>query len=465
MREALERFRVAATGRWAVSIRVYVLSVPFAMMVNTERENMLNPGNFSRSFSICIAGELASYLYLFVAQATLLKHRRERPQGILKCAFVWFSTGTVKGIFFIIYAHWAYGYELDISTRMVLPTVFAGVAAALLAFYFGSIDRQRTEAKALSSLDQLLYVDQGLMVAADAQARNEVVSLLNSTLVPQIKQLRNLTSSFSATDTKADESLALLGLQSRELGEALDVQATAIARGRANQTLMKGPYEDISLLSGFLPKVISVRLTFLIIIVGMTVGQLTRNGMPGVASGIVGAFLIAGVAWVLRSISKKLQGNAFRAVVIAAYPIVFLVQTLYVANLSLTGIDLRNPYMPWYSALKTVYGFYLASVVASLLVDTNDYRKSLSTENKVISENLEQLDHDREKLIQQVFSARFGTIQGKISGVILALQLLSSGNSISSNPQRREEFLLDAQKLLDEALVEIEVLSMEKTRA
>jgi hypothetical protein len=91
VKEALERFKVASTGRWAISVRTYVLTVPFAVMMNMERENLLNPGNTSRSFAICMAGELASWLFLFMAHATLLKHRRERQQRFSKCLFVWFG--------------------------------------------------------------------------------------------------------------------------------------------------------------------------------------------------------------------------------------------------------------------------------------------------------------------------------------------------------------------------------------
>jgi hypothetical protein len=80
VKEALERFKVASTGRWAVSIRIYMLTVPFAVLINMERENILNPGNATRSFAICMAGEFASYLYIFIAQATLRHANSTRMQ-------------------------------------------------------------------------------------------------------------------------------------------------------------------------------------------------------------------------------------------------------------------------------------------------------------------------------------------------------------------------------------------------
>ena len=464
MREAIERFRVAATGRWAVSIRIYMLTVPFAVLINMERENILNPGNATRSFAICVAGEFASYLYIFIAQATLLKHRRVRLQRLSTCLFVWFSTGTVKGIFFIIYAIWAYGYQPDFLARTIAPTMFSGFSCALLSFYFGTIERRRIESKALGSLDQLLSVDQGLMISADAQARTRAIEALNSSLVPQLEKLQGTVSELAKSDIRNQDELISLAEQSQQLGAAVEHEAQAIARGRAHENVLKEKSESISYFSGLFPRVISVRITLIVVVLGMTSGQLTRNGLLGFASGLVGAAVIGAVVFTLRFYSKKLTGAKLRNVVIAAYPIVFLTQTIYVANLSKIGFDLRSPYMPWYSGIKTIYGFYISSIIASLLVDTTKQFDESLIDNIELRATIKRLDRDQEALNQHIFTTRFGTIQGKISGVIMALQLTAGQNSSMKSDEKIKELLSGANQLLSDARTEISALSKEIVR-
>ena len=465
MKEALERFKVASTGRWAVSIRTYVLAVPFAALIGLERENVLNPGNLTRSFAIVICGEFASYLYIFIAQTTLLRHRRKRLQSLSLCIFIWFSTGTVKGAFFIIYAVWAYGYEPDFLIRLIPPTLFAGFSSALLAFYFGSIDRHRIESKALGSLDHLLSVDQGLMISADAQARTEAVSVLKHSLMPQLDKLQRTLSELAQTDSKNQEKLTSLARQSEDLGAAVGFQAQAITRGRATQEKRRARPDEISYFSGLFPQVISVRITILVVILGASTGQMTRNGPLGVASGLVGAAVLGVVVFLLRQYSKTLTGVKLRNLIIASYPIVFLTQAIYVANLSRIGFDLRDPYMPWYSGMKTIYGFYIASIIASLLVHTTEQFDNSRSGNEELRVEIARLDRDQEALRQHIFTTRFGTIQGKISGVVMALQLSAGANSEARPSEKIQELLAGANQLLNDALVEIEALSNETLRA
>lgn len=459
MKEALERFKVASTGRWAVSVRVYMLTVPFAVLINMERENILNPGNATRSFAICMAGEFASYLYIFIAQATLLKHRRVRQQRLLTCLFVWFSTGTVKGLFFIIYAALEFDLELDIPQRIIAPTFFSGISTGMLAFYFGSIERRRIEGKALNSLDEFLSIDEGLMVEADAKARKDAVFALRSTLVPQIEKLQAVTSKMALNATSDKGEVNLMVQQSQALGAAVDYQAQAISRSRAILTDERGKRESISYLSGLFPKVISVRISILVIFLGMTTSQLTRNGPIGVASGLLGLAVMAVVLFILRKVSKKLAGKVLTYFILGSYPIVFLTQVIYVANLSRIGFDLPNPYMPWYSGLKTIYGFYLASMVASLLIDTTENFEGLKIGNDALRANIMDLDRNQENLAQHIFTTRFGTIQGKISGVIMALQLLQNIVEESSHQDKKRELIASANLLLVDTLDEINDLS------
>ena len=90
MKYAIQRFRFAATGRWAVSIRTYFPIVfPFGFLTSIEREQTLNPTTLIQAISIAAGGELVCALYIFVLQATLLKSRKQRLQPLWRCVLVW----------------------------------------------------------------------------------------------------------------------------------------------------------------------------------------------------------------------------------------------------------------------------------------------------------------------------------------------------------------------------------------
>ena len=462
MREALERFRVSATGRWAVSIRSYVLTVPFAIAINVERENILNPNALSTSLAICLTGEFASYLYLFVAQATLLKHRRERLQRLSTCIFVWFSAGTVKGVFFVLYAVIAFGYDPDFLVRIVMPTLFSGFSGALLAFYFGTIDRNRIESKALNSLGEFLSVDQELGHSNNVGARIEAVRVLRETLAPQLEKLEDSLSRLSLANIKSRDLFASLARESAELGDQIEVEAKVISKGGTKDVPQgRRTPRDNALLTGLIPQVISVRITVIVYILGMTSGQLTRNGALGVASGLVGAVILGTLVFSLRMYSKKLSGGKRTKFIFASFPIVFLTQMFYVSNLSRFGFNLDDPYTPWYSAIKTIYGFYLASIIASLIVNTSAEFKYSVNESDKMRLRIAMQANEQEALSRHLFATRFGAVQGKITGATMALQLLSNQYLDTSDPKKSEDLISGAISILRDARLEIAALGRE----
>ena len=105
MTSPVQRFRYAATGRWAVSIRTYlVLVFPFGFLTSIEREQLLNGVGLTRAATIAFAGELSASLYLFIAQLFILGDRKTKLQPLSRCLFVWVSTGFVRSCFTAIYA-------------------------------------------------------------------------------------------------------------------------------------------------------------------------------------------------------------------------------------------------------------------------------------------------------------------------------------------------------------------------
>ncbi|MCX6426298.1 MAG: hypothetical protein NTV47_06145, partial [Actinobacteria bacterium] len=107
MKELLNKFRTAVTGRWAVSFPTSVLTIAVGVVFAIERESLLVPNQLNSRLLIIACGELIAALYLFTVQSLLLGSRKTKPQKIAVCVFVWFSTGVIRGISAAFYAHFA----------------------------------------------------------------------------------------------------------------------------------------------------------------------------------------------------------------------------------------------------------------------------------------------------------------------------------------------------------------------
>jgi hypothetical protein len=117
---------------------------------------------------------------------------------------------------------------------------------------------------------------------------------------------------------------------------------------------------------------------------------------------------------------------------------------------------LDNPYAPWYSAIKTTYGLYIASVIASMLVLVQGSFKNLIESGTQLEKNVEILHLQNLALEQSITESQFGTLQGKISGVSMALHLMSAMESIDQ--KRKTELLSGASQLLKESLNSLKIM-------
>jgi len=463
VKHAFQNFKVSVTGRYAVSLPIFLLLVPFGVLVSNERERLLNPGSYYLdSLLIVVAGFFASFLYIFLAQATLLKSRKRELQPLWKCVFVWYSTGFVQGVAASLYAHYAFRYQFDLAQRTGMTTFYIGTGLALTAFYFGSIDRRRVEDQALQSLEMLLAVDKGEMVSSDAKARADALGVLENVIKPQIEKLQALISGLTTGDSKHASELTLA---SQELLKATEREAGAVARSRKlSKDQAKLKLKRISFLSGIFPHELSVRISIVLIAFGALTGQLPRNGWEGVLAGEIGAAIIGIVLFILYRVVKRNEGKGRRIFLISSYVLVFLTQALWTQFHSRVGFELRDPYHPLYSAVKTIYGVYVASIVSSLVVDTSTRLERTRSHSDQIREEIAYLTQEQEALEQHLYATRFGTLQGKISGVIMALQLIGATPQTPEFKAKRENLIKDAAALLNDALREIAELGKASAR-
>lgn len=458
MKFALQRFRYAATGRWAVSIRTYTpIVMPFGFLTSIEREQSFNSTSITEAVVIAVGGELACALYIFVMQTVLLGNRYQRLQSLWRCLLVWFGAGFVRGAFTAFNAHLNFGYEFDFLERIIPAMTFTGLAMALTAFFLGSIERKRIEIKALNSLDQILQTDQEGLVEAEKAQRIIAQHVFQNQILPQINSLQDgihalLKDSQNQTDSKSlktlyEQSVAVANSLQSEKGNLKNQQAR-----NSQSNIDQNPYFYWSAL---LPRTLSVRITFIVLLLGSFSGQYPRNGIEGLKAGFVGAVIVTAYIFPLAQIIKR--NMRFKSVAyFLGYVGAFVLQAVYNVIQPKLLLELDNPYAPWYSAIKTTYGLYIASVIATMLVLVQGSFKNLIESGAQLEKNVELLHLQNLALEQSITESQFGTLQGKISGVSMALHLMGTMESIDQ--KIKTELLTGASELLKESLNALKIM-------
>ena len=458
MKEAFTRFRYATTGRWAVSIRTYsAIIFPFGFLTSIEREQLFNTIGIAQAATIAFAGEIAACLYIYILQATLLRGRYEQLQPLRRCAFVWVSAGVVRGVFTACYGFWVYGFALNFSSRIVPSTFYTAFAMMVAAFYFGSIERKRIEIQAMNSLGKVLSQEQKELSDIQKDLSAQFSEVLDKELLPQAEVLRDQISQALILQPQSENNHIFeeLQIKGNELSSALEIQLKKFMGAKTNTESFKE--QQFSYWFALIPRTVSIRLTFILLFLGSASGQFPRNGIQGVLSGILVTFIV--VAYLLPFSFLFKRTNFSRVILlIASFGGVFLLQYFYVIMQSKVLTSLEHPFEPWYAGLKTMYGVYLASVIASLMIQIGYSHKGVVEGSLNLEKGIETLSKSNLGLESSKFEARYGVLQGKITGVTIALHLLNSKSLGEISDSRKQELLFNANSLLTQSIASIKNL-------
>jgi hypothetical protein len=461
VKSAFQKFKFAATGRWAVSIRTYlVLIFPFGFITSIEREQLLNGVGISQGATIAFAGELAASLYLFLMQLFVLGDRKTKLQPLSRCIFVWVSTGLVRGGFTAVYAQWAFGYQLDLPIRLPAAILFTAGAMAVTAFYFGTIERKRLETQALHSLGGVLHQEHSGLNDLEVEKRKQVLSVFEAQLLPQVSALRSgIQKLLAGQDQNSEQGLHQLLAQSQEISKAINKQRLEYEGGSKSASGEYNTELQIPYWSQLIPKIISIRLTFFVLLLGASTGQFPRNGIKGVAAGVIGAIFITAILLPLSVLIKRYPSHR-NFLMPLGFTAAFSVQYIFNLLQPTLGFVLKNPYTPWYSGLKSVYGIYISSVIASLLVKTGREFEGANIKGSNLRDAINLQSLRNEVIDQSIFDARFGSLQGKIAGVTMALHLMDTQSLGQISASRKRELLESANELLGESTRAVESLTL-----
>jgi 2-phospho-L-lactate transferase/gluconeogenesis factor (CofD/UPF0052 family) len=102
----------------------------------------------------------------------------------------------------------------------------------------------------------------------------------------------------------------------------------------------------------------------------------------------------------------------------------------------------------------------MASVIASVLVNSGREYKGANIKGLNLRNAIHLLSLRSEVIDQSLFDTRFGTLQGKIAGVTMALHLMDTQSLGQISSTRKKELLESANELLGESLRTIESMKL-----
>jgi len=460
MRHGWDNFKLVATGRWSVSFIGFLITVPFGLLVSVERELTFNPdGDLYQAFLIACAGYFVTFLYVFTVQATFLKEKLQKAAPILRCIFIWYSAGVVLGVSTAAYAKFAFASEWMIVERTLMPMIYMGVALALTAYFLGTIGRLREENRAFNNLESLLLSDsKGLTLSEDESYQN--ATTVYATLVrPEVKKISTVLYTLEDNVVYAHLRSQVTKLQDqcqglkRIIDNRISLQLSTVSDPEDSWKLRDN---QVSLFSEILPRRISVRISFFVIALGAITGQFPRNGLVGVAAGLTGAVFIGFGLFVLSRLYKKAVVQSHALLRFFFFFLAFATQVLWTFLQPYVGFDLNDPYNPFYSGAKTIYGVYVASIIASLIVMNAEQKGIHFERNRRLLGEFERRTSEIEVSEERMLEIRYGTLLGKLGSVSLAMNLLATSEEIGHRSLDIEAVLSEASELLNESILILE---------
>jgi hypothetical protein len=462
VRAQFQHFKLVATGRAAVSMPSMVLYLPISFIFALEREFALSPGSLNDQIRIVLAGELTSFLFLHLSAVTLLRKRKNQGQNLYLCIFVWAMTGVIRGYFAEFYATSTLGYESHWDNRIILSAIFATLGLGLSAYTFGYIYEIEIKKSVLLSLNRFISADSKKLNSNQIAMKEEAIITLQQNLIPKVIQLQSVSSGIKRVESSAALALSLQSLEEQAHRLAYQMRVNldnleSIPNPRSSAVSRR--FTSSRVLISFWPTKLSVKLSFLFLSTGGVIVQYGRNSVSGVMTALLSSVLSGIVLFVFDRMLKKPGIPNKRFLYVSAYIAVFAIQVFYASRLMPELFELSQSFSPWYSATKVTFAVFMASSFLSYIEADSALLKEMSDEISNSRESLKLKTGTNEILASINTTTNQGALQGKISGVILALNMILEDEELNKTGMDPALVINSATKLITGSIVEIENLS------
>ena len=454
----LTYFEERLTGRWALSFWQWLICAPLGVYSSNDRIAKLSGLSSSEALVIALLSVPFSALAYFLASEFILKSRYTKPQSLEKIFSAYVFISIFTSFLEMVGSALLFGQTPLLGTQFLTPIFPNFVALVATATLISELSDSNLRLIKVSKLGQELVLNDEAINTELEKEKNQLVSGIENLLIPQLNKVRMALESAKLSSSR-DEKIAAI--------EAIEEFANKSVRSFSHEIYEKeiSNFEPPKALAEKRAKIsseiylpyISIKLTF---VFGVLIGgsqNLSLNGIKGLIYNVIAVLVITVIGLISNSIMKVLSRSYIEVIYLTFIFHLFLVgliSAIFFKFLQNDVFDLEFKYDTGQVIYRNVINVLISSAIVTLI----EGRKELVSRTELLNEQIRSQMISRRRLLidlrERIASIIHGQIQGRLSGIALALRLQ---DPTATDPKKEEEI----SNLL--ALVENELRSILQT--
>ena len=454
----LAYFEERLTGRWSISFWQWLVCAPLAVYSSYDRIAKLSGLTDSEALVISFLIIPFSALSYFIASEFILKSRHTTPQSLERIFIAYVFISIFSSFLEMAGSALLFGQKPLIGTQFLTPIFPNFVALVATATLISELSDSNLRLKKVSTLGEELTLNDGAINAELEKEKNQLVAGIENFLIPQLNKVRQALESAKLSSSREEKLAAIEAIEEfanksvrtfsheiyeKEISNFEPPKALAEKRARIASEIYQ-PY-------------ISIKL---VIVFGVLIGgsqNLSLNGIEGLLYNVIAISIITLIGIISNSIMKVISKSFIEVKYLAFIFHLFLVGLASAIFFKYLQDEIFNLEFK-YDTGQVVYRNVINVLVSSAIVTLVEGRKELASRAELLNVQIQSQLVSRRRLLldirERVASIIHGQIQGRLSGIALALRLQ---DPIATDLEKEEEI----SNLL--ALVENELRSILQT--
>lgn len=422
-----EYFEERLTGRWAISFWQWLFCAPLSIYVSYDRIVKLTELSVKQSLIISFLDIIFAGVSFVIAAKFILRDKNTVRQSLDKVFFAYVFISLFDSFCEMASSALLFGQKPLIGTQFmtpIFPNFIALVATATLVSEFSHTNQRL---KVISDLNQELLLNESAINEELEREKNQLISSINNFLIPQLDKVKKAFESAKLSVTQSDKLLAI---------EAIEQFANNSVRTLSHDLYSRevADFEHPKLIAEKRTKVssevyqplISVKL---VIVFGVLIGgsqQLSLNGLKGFLYDLVaiGAITIANLfaSLIIKMIHDKDVEYKYYIFIFHIF-LVGNISAIFFTYLQNDIFNLEYKYGTAQVVFRNVLNVLISSAIVTLVQGREQLSSTIESLNQKVNSQLVVRKRLLADLRMRIASVLHGQIQGRLSGIALALRV------------------------------------------
>ena len=465
LEEVVERI----TGRWAVSLKAWIYLTSLGILGTITRTYTQLGITHKESILLALGITVVTAPVYFIVAQTLLRNRFTETLSVYRVfasyLIFWLTVGTAE-ICFTVFVFNKTAFLGPQLFAPLFPDIFGFVASSYLLAEF---DKNRTD------ISRLKYARAALVETAQAsrqqviKERSQLISAIQDSVFYQLDALKKQFSLIRTTSNRQEIERLANELEDYSTNTIRNLShEMAKDAGTSNpidRFLFIGNQKIKNFANAYAPYV-SFKLSMAVLILVGGFHELSLNGFAGFEFQIATTLSIAPILLIGSLLTRRYSPQNITLGFLIFLVTIFLCGyvSVIVSNI-LVGedIQLRTAYPATIFAGRTLLSIVISSLIVIIVQARRKTLSDLMAMNEQLQVDLEWMDNRSRELRKELASILHGPLQGRISGIAMALRL-SAEDTMSSDEEKAKK-LQEIETLLVTVISDVqELFKVEKNQ-